>query len=107
MDTLNAFFYDQKALSRETSYHLNYAIRNVSARLGVSNQLDESSLLVVNFMLVQSLVQESEAGAVAHRNGLKQMVKLAGGLSEIDMTRTLLLKIHRYFIELPPPRIYD
>jgi len=93
MDTLNAFFRDAKGLSRQTALHLNTAVRSVSARLGTPKAFEESNFLVVNFMIVQGLVQEDHTSTVIHRNGLMQMTQLAGGFSSLHLDDTLMIKI--------------
>lgn len=96
MDTLNAFFRDAKVLSPQTSWHLAQATRSVSHRLDSVACFDESSLLVVNFMIVQGLVQENLASTLIHRNGLVQMIELGGGLSSLTISHTLRVKICKY-----------
>ena len=95
MDTLNAFFLDKQSLSSQTSWHIGQAIRSVSERLTEPSMFEESSFLVVNFMIVQALVQENDTSAITHKRGLQQMIKHAGGLSELQLEYTLALKIYR------------
>jgi hypothetical protein len=96
MDTLNAFFLDQQSLSKQTAWHIDQAIHSVSEKLNTPSILDESSFLVVNFLIVQALVQENDRSVSAHRKGLKLMIQLAGGLDNMDLEYTLALKIYRY-----------
>jgi hypothetical protein len=93
MATLNAFFFDREALPPEAANHLNQAVRLTNQRLRTSEAVSDSSLAVVNFLVVQELLREEKSGAEVHLRGLQQMVKLRGGLSQLADNDTLLLKI--------------
>jgi hypothetical protein len=97
MGTLNAFFCDHTELPLRTSHHLSRAICLVNRRLESAEALTDSSLAVVNFLLVQELVREARLGAEIHMKGLQKMVELRGGIDQIK-DHILLLKICKYVV---------
>ena len=93
MATLKEFVFGSEAVSLEAIYHLRKAVGLVNQKLGTSEALSNSSISVVNFMIVQGMYKEEHPSAEIHSNGLQKMIELRGGLSRLGEDPTLLLKI--------------
>lgn len=96
MGTMNGFFHGQDMLSSNASYHLGQAVSLVNQRLGTAEALSDSSLAVVNFLIVQQLLRESRTQAEIHLRGLQKMIELRGGISQLGQDNALALKICKY-----------
>lgn len=90
---MNGFFFEKDLLSPNASYHLGQAVSLVNQRLGTAEALSDSSLVVVNFLIVQELLRESRSKAEIHLRGLQKMIELRGGLSQLGRDSGLALKI--------------
>ncbi|KIV99252.1 uncharacterized protein PV09_09023 [Verruconis gallopava] len=99
MATMNAFFFNYESLPMQISHHLSQAVRLVNEQVK-SLEFTDSTLSVVNFLIVQGLVQEDLERAAIHREGLQRIVEVLGGLSKLKLHPTLLLKIHKTDIDL-------
>lgn len=92
MATLNEFVFASEAASSEAIYHLGQAISLVNQNLGSEEGLSNSSISVVNFLLIRNMFRDEQSGARIHLHGLREMLALRGGLSQLE-DRTLVLKI--------------
>jgi len=93
MATLNEFLFAGEVASSEAIYHLSQAISLVNRELGTAEALSNSNLAVVNFLIFQGLLQERKLTAEVHLKGLRKMVELRGGLSQLEEDSKLVLKI--------------
>lgn len=91
--TWNAFFLGSAAIPVDAGIHLDRAIQLVNQKLDGPQALSDSSLSVVNFLIVQGLLQEVHSVVETHSKGLQQMIELRGGLSRLEENKLLLLKI--------------
>ncbi|KAF7558920.1 hypothetical protein G7046_g5233 [Stylonectria norvegica] len=99
MATLNGFVFASDAGAFEASYHLGKAVRLVNEKLDTAEALTSSSLSVVNFLVVRDIHRGEQSSAEIHFNGLRKMVELRGGLSELEADcadGTLAQKICKY-----------
>lgn len=93
MATLNGFVFSNEAMSLEAIYHLGMAVRLVNQKLDTSEALSNSSISVVNFLLIREMYRGEHSSAMIHRNGLRKMIELRGGLAQLEEDHMLILKI--------------
>ena len=96
MGTMHGFFYGKESkdlMSSNTMYHLGRAVGLVNQKLETPEALSDSSLAVVNFLVVNELLRESKPKARIHLRGLQKMIELRGGLSHLGAGSLLTLKI--------------
>ena len=96
MGTMHGFFYGKESkdlMSSTTMYHLGRAVGLVNQKLQTPDALSDSSLAVVNFLVVTELLRESQHKARIHLSGLQKMIELRGGLSQLGPGNLLALKI--------------
>ena len=99
MMTLNEFFFGgNAATSPRAIYHLGRAVSMVNERLETEDALSNSTLAVVNLLIVQELLRESRLKAEVHLEGLKKMIELRGGLSQLGDDNTFVLKVCKYVL---------
>ncbi|KIW10155.1 hypothetical protein PV08_11116 [Exophiala spinifera] len=89
--TLNGFFLGEPNVSHEALYHLSRAVSLVNEQLGTTKALSNSTLVVVNFLVVYEIVRESRNEAEIHLKGLQKMVDMRGGLASLEASEDALL----------------
>ncbi|CAH0018991.1 unnamed protein product [Clonostachys rhizophaga] len=98
MSILNSFVFGREPVSWEATYHLGQAVALVNEKLDTPDALSNSSLAVVNFLVIRDIFKEDEASAKIHLRGLQKMLELRGGLCMVE-DRTLALKIAKTDID--------
>lgn len=83
MDTLNGFFLGKEGQSAKMRYHIGEAITLVNQSLGTPDGLSDTNMMVVNNMAVQGMLHDDKATAEVHLLGLREMIRIRGGLSQI------------------------
>lgn len=58
--------------------------------------LSNSSISVVNFLIIREMFSGEQCSAEIHLKGLQKTVRLRGGLSRLEDDRTLVLKISKW-----------
>lgn len=95
MATLNGFVFDREAESLEAVHHLGKAVGLINQKLDTAEALSNSSISVVNFLIIREMFRGEQSSAEIHLKGLQKMVRLRGGLSRLEGDRTLVLKISK------------
>ncbi|KAF1979765.1 hypothetical protein BU23DRAFT_496621 [Bimuria novae-zelandiae CBS 107.79] len=93
MASMDSFFTGRGSLAPKAVYHLGCAVNLVNKKLATADALSDSTLAVVNFLVVQHLVREEHVQAEVHHKGLRKMVELRGGLSQLAHNEMLALKL--------------
>jgi hypothetical protein len=95
MATLNGFVFAREAESLEAVHHLGKAVGLINQKLDTVEALSNSSISVVNFLIIREMFRDEQYSAEIHLKGLQKMVRLRGGLSRLEDDRTLVLKISK------------
>ncbi|KAK9802174.1 hypothetical protein AB5N19_07982 [Seiridium cardinale] len=93
MDACNEFFLGGNPNSLRGLHYLSQALTLVNERLQGEKALSDSTLSLVISLVLQEELRNELPGAKIHYEGLRQMVKLRGGLHELAGNRPLLLKV--------------
>lgn len=93
MATLNAFVFATDPVALEANYHLGKAVGLVIQKLNTSEALTNSSISVVNFLVVRDMYRGDQSSAEIHLRGLQKMVEFRGGLSQLEEDCNLALKV--------------
>ncbi|KAH8651186.1 hypothetical protein BX600DRAFT_100372 [Xylariales sp. PMI_506] len=99
MSTLNGFVFATEAEPPEAMHHLGKAVRLVNQSLDTADGLSNSNIFVVNFLAVRDMFREEQPNVDIHWQGLQKMIKLRGGLSQLEDDLHLILKIHKTDID--------
>jgi hypothetical protein len=98
MATMNEFYFGSEVASSKAMGHLSQAISLVNQSLHTAEALSNSNIAVVNFLIVQGLVREERSKAEIHLNGLRKIIELRGGISQLGADPLLALKICKYVL---------
>ncbi|KAH8880878.1 hypothetical protein GQ53DRAFT_521227 [Thozetella sp. PMI_491] len=93
MATLNAFVFAREDVPLEAIHHLGEAVNLVNQQLNTTEALSDSSISVVNFLIILEMFRGEHLSAQVHVQGLRKMVSLRGGLSRPEIDPTLAMKI--------------
>lgn len=93
MEACNGFFFGGGVSSPEALGHLSQAFTLVNRRLMSDEALSDSTLGIVLMLIFQEQIREEQWEAKIHYEGLRKMIELRGGLSQLEGNLPLLLKI--------------
>jgi hypothetical protein len=79
--------------SSKAVFHSSQTFAQVNKRLGTDQALSDSTLAIIVMLIMQEQMRKEEHEAEIHYEGLKKMVELRGGLSQIESNRPLVVKI--------------
>ncbi|EED13788.1 conserved hypothetical protein [Talaromyces stipitatus ATCC 10500] len=87
------FFRGGGASTREALYHRSRTLTLVTERLAGDDALSDSTISLVVMMIVQEQIRRGVPEAHIHYEGLRKMIEIRGGISQLEQSPTLLLKI--------------
>ncbi|KAL6401646.1 hypothetical protein AUP68_15523 [Ilyonectria robusta] len=93
MEASNEIFMDNGASSPKALYRLSQTLAIVKRRLESADALSDSTIGIVVSLISQEQCRKEFLGAKAHIDGLRRMVELRGGLSQLEGNIALLLKV--------------
>ena len=79
--------------SPEALSHVSTAYRLVNARLSGDEALSDRAIAVVITLTIFEMLQGNHQRSLVHFKGLRQMVYLRGGVSQLAHNRTVLQKM--------------
>jgi len=94
MASTNEFFLGKGTSSPQALAYLSNSLFLVKRRMEGDNALSDSTLCMVMMLILQEQVRHEEASQI-HYEGLRRMIKLRGGLSQLQSCPTLLLKMSK------------
>lgn len=93
MQACNEIYMNNGDTSQKASYYLNQTLAHVRKRLQSDDALSNSTLTIVLSLINQELIRNHHEAAVVHFEGLKALVKLRGGLDQLEGNLSLVLKM--------------
>jgi hypothetical protein len=94
MASTNAFFISGGINSPKALSYLSNTLSLVKRRMQGEEALSDSTLCIVMMLILQEQIRHEEASQI-HYEGLRKMIKLRGGLSQLESCPTLLLKMSK------------
>ena len=93
MEACSSFFFGGGSSSPEALQHLSKTFTLVQERLASDEALSDSTLGIILMLIAQEQIRHEQREAEIHFEGLKRMIELRGGLSQLESNVPLLLKI--------------
>jgi hypothetical protein len=94
MASTNAFFISGGISSPKALSYLSNTLSLVNRRMQGEEALSDSTLCMVMMLILQEQIPHEETSQI-HYEGLRRMIKLRGGLSQLESCPTLLLKMSK------------
>jgi len=93
MQACNEIFLGDGDSSPKALYHLSQTFALVKKRLESDSALSDSTIAIVVSLIYQEQIRRQQSAAAVHVKGLEIIVKLRGGLSQLEPNIPLVLKI--------------
>ena len=93
MQACNEIFLSDGDSPPKALYHLSRTFALVKERLESDNALSDSTIAIVVSLIIQEQIRQQQSAAAIHVKGLERIVKLRGGLSQLEGNISLVLKI--------------
>ena len=93
MGTLNRYFLGRDVPASSIMSHLTQAVILVNQSLDTHEATCDANIYVVNFMVVQELLNGAKERSLVHLRGLQRMIELRGGLDDLEPNLKLLAKV--------------
>ncbi|KAH8812227.1 hypothetical protein F5884DRAFT_784799 [Xylogone sp. PMI_703] len=93
MDTCNEFFFGYGVSTAKALHHLSKTFTLIKKRLESDDALSDTTLGIILLLIFQEQMRKSKLASRIHYDGLKKMIELRGGCSQLEQNISLLLKI--------------
>lgn len=94
MISTNEFFINGGISSPKSLSHLSHTLALVKRRMQSDEALSDSTLCMVMMLILQEQIRHEKESQI-HYEGLRKMIELRGGLSQLESSPTLLLKMSK------------
>lgn len=94
MESTNEFFLGKGTSSPQALAYLCKSLSLVKRRTEGENALSDSTICMVMLLVLQEQVRHEEASQI-HYEGLRKMISLRGGVSQLKDCPTLLIKMSK------------
>ncbi|PVH69251.1 hypothetical protein DL98DRAFT_505979 [Cadophora sp. DSE1049] len=107
--SINEFFVEGGISSAKALSHLSNTLALVERRMHGAEALSDSTLCMVMMLILQEQLRHEKASQI-HYQGLRRMIQLRGGLSQLESNPSLLLKMSKmdvlYALKYGRPLLY-
>lgn len=93
MQACNEIFHGDGESSPKALYHLSQTFARVKKRLEGDNALSDSTIALVLSLVNQEQARQKHSAAAIHIKGLASIIKLRGGLGQLEGNVPLVLKV--------------
>ena len=93
MQVCNEIFLSDGHSPPNALYYLSRTFAQVTKRLESDNALSDSTIAIVVSLIMQEQLRQQQSAAAVHVKGLEKMIRLRGGLNQLEGNMPLLLKI--------------
>ncbi|OGM41851.1 hypothetical protein ABOM_009651 [Aspergillus bombycis] len=93
MQACNEIYLGNGTSNTKALYHLSQSLTQIQRRLASCDALSDSTMGLVISLITQEQIRGQGSAAEVHAKGLRKMVELRGGLSDLDGNLTLVLKV--------------
>lgn len=93
MQACNEIYMGDGDTSQSASYYLSQTFAHVRKKLASDQALSTPTLVIVLSLINQEIIRNQDDAAAIHFKGLKALVKLRGGLEQLEGNLPFVLKI--------------